>query len=248
MTKEAKKDIARLKRGEPVDYVIGWVDFLGCKIDLSMRPFIPRPETEYWVGKAIEDVKEKEGKRAIHCLDVFAGSGCIGIALLSRLPNAVVDFVEKEKAPLKQIAINTAMNNVDPLRYRIISEPQSGGETNLFIRSDMVSSLKKGERYDYIFANPPYIALTRKGKVQKSVLAWEPHAALFGKDDGLYFIELLLKEAKNHLTKEGTMYIEFDSPQKPAFSELLSRYGYANVRFFKDQYGKWRWVEISNKR
>lgn len=240
ITKEAGKDIARLKQGEPVDYVIGWVDFLGCRVDLSMRSFIPRPETEYWVGKAIEDInkfvfpfrsKMKSRKGVIRCLDVFAGSGCIGVALLSHLPDAVVDFAEQEEAPLKQIAINTALNKINPSRYRII-------------RSDMLSSLKASEHYDYIFANPPYIAEMRKADAQESVLTWEPHAALFAKDDGLSYIELLLKEAKHYLAKDGTMYIEFDTPQKPALSEMLARYGYANIRFCKDQYEKWRWAKI----
>jgi len=232
MTKQAKDDIRRLERGEPVDYVIGWVDFLGCRIDLSARPFIPRPETEYWVGKTIEDIQAAGTKKAIRCLDVFAGSGCIGMALLCHLPHALIDFAEKEGAELRQIEMNVKLNGIGGSRYQMI-------------QSDVCSSLERGRNYDYIFANPPYIAQKRKRSAQKSVLEWEPDAALFGKADGLYYITILLEEAKNYLAKEGKMYIEFDSPQKAQITSLLRHYGYAKTRFSKDQYGRWRWVEAS---
>jgi release factor glutamine methyltransferase len=231
LTLSAKKDIARLQKGEHVDYVIGFVNFLGCRIDLSLRPFIPRPETEYWVGQAIEDIKSKirDTKYKIRVLDLFAGSGCIGIAVLKHIPQAHVDFGEKNKQLLSQIRLNAKKNGIARTRHRII-------QTNIF--SGITG------RYDYIFANPPYVAEARKHKVQASVLKHEPREALFAGEDGLNYIRKFLKEAKNHLNPNGKIYMEFDSFQKQLIDRYLKKAGYSNWQFFKDQYGKWRFVVI----
>ena len=253
ITKEAEKDIARLKKGEHVDYVMGWMDFAGCRIDLSKRPLIPRPETENWTGKVIEDIQRshyafssrftpsaawgptrlgrKHSARAfsVRVLDLFAGSGCIGVAVLKHVPQARVDFAEKERGLLKQIKINAKLNGIASERYRVF-------------QSDVFSNIKG--KYDYILANPPYVAEARKAKVQKSVLKQEPHDAVFGGKDGLYYIRKFLKEAKGHLKPNGKIYMEFDSFQKQAIANLLKQFGYTRLEFFKDQYAKWRYARI----
>jgi release factor glutamine methyltransferase len=222
-TPEAEKDIARLEKGEHLDYVIGWVDFLGCKIDLSLRPLIPRPETEYWVEKAVKEIRE--GSRV---LDIFAGSGCIGIAVLKHT-DAVVDFAEKEKEFLEQIRINADLNGIGAKRYSIIP-------------SDIFSGIQR--KYDYILANPPYVAEERRGHVQESVLAQEPLGAVFGGKDGLQYTRKFLEQAKNHLVPGGVMYLEFDSQQKQKIGRFAEKFGYKKAEFRKDQYNKWRYARI----
>ena len=230
LTKTIKKDIERLKSGEPVDYLIGYVEFLGYKIDLSFQPLIPRVETEYWVKKALGDLK-KSKKKKISCIDIFAGSGCIGVAILHHQEKATVDFADLKKKFLKQIKINLKLNKIRPKRYRII-------------QSDVFCKIK--DKYDYIFANPPYIAPQRLKKVQKSVLKFEPRSSIFGGKDGLFFIKKFLKEAKEHLKKKGKIYLEFDSFQKPKIKEILKKFHYENYSIQKDQYGKWRYLIYEN--
>lgn len=233
LTPLAEKDIAQLQKGEHVDYVIGFVKFLGCKIDLSKGPLIPRPETEYWVGQAIQEVQKSNNCKRnvpVACLDVFSGSGCIGIAVLKRVPNTVVDFVEKDKRFCNQIVINVKINGINPKRYRVV-------------QSDIFSGVKN-KKYDYIFANPPYIAESRKNRVQASVLRHEPREALFAGKDGLDVIRSFLSEAKDFLLPGGKIYLEFDSFQKPLITKIMRSHNFHTFEFFKDQYGKWRYLKI----
>ncbi|HZX49523.1 MAG TPA: methyltransferase [Candidatus Paceibacterota bacterium] len=261
-TPEAEKDIARLKKGEHVDYVIGWVDFLGCKIDLSQQPLIPRPETEYWVGEVVEELRRgifrnrapysapygaeprpnptisqnpspplPTGATA-RILDIFAGSGCVGVAVLKHVPWARVDFAEKDKNLLKQIRINARLNGISSKRYRVL-------------QSDVFSGVKG--KYDYILANPPYVPESRKSRVQKSVLEQEPYHAVFGGKDGLQYIRKFLREAKKHVVPGGAVYLEFDSLQKAEVVKLAKAAGpdgTVGVEPCKDQYNKWRYARI----
>ncbi len=237
------RDVEELERGEPVDYIIDFVNFLGCKIDLSKRPLIPRPETEYWAEKAIEEIgKRKIENGDLRVLDIFSGSGCIGVAVLKAYPELVegVDFAEKEKRFCEQIKINCRINKINPKRYKII-------QSDIFAKAKggyAPHQNKFGTGYNYILANPPYVAEKRKKGVQKSVLKFEPKTAVFGGKDGLFYIKRFLAEAKKFLSPCGKIYMEFDSWQKLGIEKILKQNKYRNYGFFKDQFGKFRYVII----
>ncbi len=230
LTPSAKEDIKRLKKGEPLAYLIGNVPFLNCVIDLSARPLIPRSETEYWTEFAIKSIK-KHNPQA-RCLDIFAGSGCVGIAILKNVPEVQVDFAEIDKRFLRQTRLNLKLNKIQAIRYRLI-------------QSDIFKNISQAKKYDYILANPPYIAQRKKHLTQRSVLQYEPHKALFADKDGLKIIKAFLKDVKNYLTKDGKIYMEFDSWQKENIKAILNMYKYKKYKFFKDQYDKWRFVVVS---
>ena len=219
----------------PIVYKKGYTNFANCKIDLSSKPMIPRKETEFWVEKAIKDVVNVVNVgivESVKVLDIFAGSGCIGIAILKGLSRACrVDFSEIDKNSIKQIKLNLKINKINPARYSII-------------QSDIFRSFKDRNygKYDYIFANPPYIPLKNRHLVQKSVLDYEPHLALFGGGDGLFYIRKLLKSARRFLKPNGKIYLEFDHLQKNELKKLLKELNYKNYKIYKDQFKKWRWV------
>jgi len=221
------KDAARLKAGEPTDYIIGWTPFLRCRIDLSQKPFIPRPETEYWTEQFLREAGSRNYESGIQILDVFSGSGCVGIAAAKNLKRARVEFVDLNPKFVKQIKINLKLNK---LRGKIF-------------QSDGLSQIK--DEYDFILANPPYVPLKNKSKVSKEVLRYEPRAAVFGGPDGLRIIRKFIAGAKNHLRPSGEIWMEFDSKEKPAIAKLIRQAGYTKQEFHKDQYGRWRWVIFS---
>jgi release factor glutamine methyltransferase len=220
---------------QPIEYKKGYTNFANCKIDLSIKPMIPRKETEFWVKKVIQKLSRKTGSRfagKIDVLDIFAGSGCIGIAILKGLSRVCrVDFLEIDKNFIKQIKINLKLNKINPRKYRVI-------------QSDIFKNIKGG--FDYIFANPPYIPLKNKHLVQRSVYNFEPHLALFGGEDGLLYIRKFLRNARKFLKKNGKIYMEFDYSQKMELENLLKKLNYKNFRFCKDQFKKWRYVCIKN--
>ena len=241
MDKMAFADIARLRAGEPVDYVIGYKKFLGCKIDLRYKPLIPRDETEFWVQQVIKEIGTSDVPKlwdigSPEVLDMFAGSGCIGIAVLKNVLDSHCDFVDIDENCLKQIELNLKINKILKHRYRII-------KSDVF---HLLSTLGVDSRwYDCIFANPPYINRKDTKKVQKSALFFEPKKALFARDNGLFLIKKFFRQAKGYLAKKGKIYMEFGQSQKIDIERILKKFGYQDYKFYKDQFGKWRYVEIT---
>ncbi len=214
-------DLARLRAGEPLGYVIGWVPFLETRILLDSKPLIPRPETEYWVKEAI-DLIHAEGPKDGHFLDVCAGSGAIGIALLRHLPDAHVDFAELERRHHMTILKNLVENRIDQARARIF-----GGD--LFERV-------MGP-YDAILANPPYIDPALKGRVQDSVTMHEPAEALWGGQDGFEHVGRIIRDAIAHLRPKGLVFIEHEPEQIERIHESARFHRYDAFETRNDQYG-----------
>lgn len=213
----------------PKEYRRGWTRFLNCKIDLRKRVFIPRKETEFWVRKILKKLKKWQLGKKVKILDIFSGSGCIGIVLLKNLKNSFVDFVDIDKKAIEQIKINLKLNKISKNRYRIY-------QSNLFEKI-------KNKKYHFIFANPPYVAKERINEVQDSVILYEPKRAILGGKDGLFYIKKFLKEAKKHLKKEGEIFLEFDPLQTFEIEKILKKEGYTKVSFFCDQFNKFRFLQ-----
>lgn len=213
--KDFEKDVLLLKNGVPLAYLISWVSFLGNKIFLETKPLIPRPETEYWVQKAIECIKNS-GLSNPQVLDLCAGSGCIGIAVMKEIPEAHVDFVEIDSRHNKLIRKNIEVNNLSARPFGIFNG-------SLF---DQVT-----KKYDFILSNPPYIDPGQNTRVQKSVLNHEPYIALFAEDHGLLLIKQILKEGPKYLKEKGVIFVEHEPEQ----SEILHTI-FSTIQTFADQF------------
>ena len=215
--------------GEPKEYVDGWTEFLGCKIDLSKRPLIPRPETEFWVEKAVAEISSqgqssgKSGGLAFEpkVLDLFSGSGCIGIAVATRCPNTKVTLADKTN---------------------YISTPLP--KNAHFTQSDLFSKLSN--KYDFILANPPYVP---EGAGVGGIMKHEPHEAIYAGKDGLDVIRTFLEQAPTYLNKKGQIWMEFGNEQKEGVTNLLRAFNYYQgftCTFHRDQHNAWRYLVIVN--
>ena len=197
-----RADCARIDAREPWEYVLGYADFLGCRIDLSHRPMVPRDETAFWVERVI---KEWSGKESITALDAYAGSGNIGIALAKHLPTTHVTFNELDKNLLPQIAHSLELNGITASRATLIAGDSLENVTGTF---------------DIICANPPYVDPAGESEMDPEMY-YEPRIAFFGSADGFAHHRELIKEGKRYLTERGVLYGEFDMTQAGEIKKLL---------------------------
>ena len=217
------------KSALPDEYRQGFAIFCGCKIDLSRRVLIPRPETEFMVRRAIQDLAVK-GRRAPKVLDIFSGSGCAGIAVAKNIPGSSVDLSDIDPKALAQININLKINGIVADRTRVFE-------------SDIFDKIPAGTKYDAILANPPYVDPARIAEVQDSVLDHEPYRALFGGKEGVEVIARFLRAAKDFLEPGGFIYMEFDAQQTNAIKAMLDDNGYKRYAFLRDQFGQVRFIK-----
>ena len=218
--------IERLNNGEPVQYIVGNVDFYGNTITVNKNVLIPRFETEELVSKTIAYIKENFNKK-IDIVDLGTGSGCIAITLKKEL-DCNVDAVDISNDALEVAKQNAIDNNV---------------EIN-FINGDMLNPLNK--KYDCIISNPPYISYNEE--IMDIVKNNEPKNALYADNDGLYFYEEILKNASNYLKEEYIIAFEIGYTQGEKVIKLIDKY-LKNVKYRKekDMQGKDRFIFIIKK-
>ncbi len=219
-SKELVQDVLRLEAGEPLAYVIGWMPFLGLKLRLDSHPLIPRPETEWWTEVLIAHLLTKEPPLTV--LDLCAGSGAIGLAILPTCKHAHVSFAELSPLHSALIALNADENHID--------------KTRMTIRSGDLFTPYEGERFSVIASNPPYIPSSRS--LDESVLLYEPTDALYSGEDGLDIIRRIIAEAPEHLLPNGELWMECDIENIDAASALMKERGFTAVEIRTDLYGR----------
>lgn len=213
-------DLNRLKAGEPFEYILGYVDFLGAYIDLSMKPMIPRPETAFWVERAIAELKSLN--RPLRLADTFAGAGNVGLALLVNLPEATVEISELDKNLAPQIEKNLELNHITKDRAKVISASDIQGLTG---------------QYDAILAVPPYVPYEALPDLDPEMINHEPHLAFFAHDNGHEFHKLLIDHAYDLILPGGTLYMEADFDHNDAIKEMVATSRWSSLEFWPDPYG-----------
>ena len=223
-----RNDLARLADGEPLAYVIGWQPFLGLTVWLDSKPLIPRPETEWWTERFVGEMRKETGDKEIAVLDLCAGSGAIGCALLKELPEARVYFGEVDPAHEATIRKNIRENGLD--------------ESRADIRIGDLFEPFDGLAFDFIAANPPYVPSGRA--LPASVSDFEPHQALFADEDGLALIRRIAVELPRRLKHGGAAWIECDSAHAEEAKRLFEDAG-MSAAIIPDQYRAPRVIAVS---
>lgn len=196
--------IALLTQDIPLGYVLGYEWFYGYKMLVDENVLIPRSETEELVGYVLSDIDDYFVNPVV--ADVACGSGAIGIALAKELDQSVYATDISEGA-LEVAQKNATLNDVDLKIYQ----------------GDMLEPLvDRNIKLDVLVCNPPYIKNTEH--IQSSVLTYEPHVALFGGEDGLYFYRRVLENADKVLNEKAMIAFEIGFDIGDAVVELAKHY------------------------
>ena len=240
-----------LKQYRPIQHIIGYTDFCGCRIAVSPAVLIPRPETEEMVGwliaghsdaRSMNDrcsvvvqsnteqrlnnertTNEQQGK----LIDLCTGSGCIAIALKKAFPSADVTAVDISPAAL-EIALENAKNNGADIR---------------FMQTDVLNGVDGlNGSYGLIVSNPPYVMERERAQMQRNVLDYDPGLALFVPDDDpLRFYKAIANIAKQHLAHDGLLVVEINEALADETCEVIKAAGLVPT-VHDDFRGKHRWI------
>jgi len=217
--------VNRLLNHEPIQYIIGETEFCGLKFTVSPGALIPRAETEELVDWIIRD----EGETAWSLLDIGTGSGCIPIAIEKNTRLEIVEGWDISEEAL-ELARQNAARNDSKVKFSI---------QNIF----HPSGIPETARWDVIVSNPPYVLLEESALMEKNVVDYEPHVALFVPDnDPLIFYRAISQFAIVHLQLHGNLYFEINESQGGQVASLLSELGFTDIQLRKDLQGKERMI------
>ena len=218
--------LARLKKKEPVQYIIGETEFKDLLFKVNKYTLIPRPETEELVNWILNDLSDSPKK--IQLLDIGTGSGCIAISLAHYLLNANVSAIDISAQALNVAKENALLNNV---------------EIN-FIQQDVLKSKKSNIFFDIIVSNPPYVRMQEKVEMHDNVLEHEPEIALFVSDENpLLFYDAIAEFAIEHLGEGGFLYFEINQYLPEETKQLMLTKGFTQVELRKDIFGNFRMLK-----
>lgn len=235
-SEELDNCIERRLKGEPLQYIIGFVNFYGLRIRVGKGVLIPRPETELLVEevlrtgignrKSASDSAGAPGK--VRILDLCTGSGCIALAIAAHMTHAGVYAVDISDIALEYAGENAGINGIGNVTFL---------KGHLF---EPVRDLK----FHIIVSNPPYIKSADIPYLQEEIRMWEPIEALDAGEDGLDYYREIIANLETCLLDRGRCFLEIGFDQRDALEALAGQYGFRSS-FRKDFAGHYRIMELS---
>lgn len=206
--------VKRRSEGEPLQHLLGTVEFFDSEFVSDERALIPRPETE---GLVEQVIKSYGAQAPGSVLDVGTGSGCIGLSLAKAWPQAEVTLID-----VSEDALELARLNAERLQLPAVK----------LFRSHLFEKLE-GARFDLIIANLPYIPSGEIAELSREVKR-DPILALDGGDDGLDLIRDLIAQSPEHLNSSGRLVLEFHHDQAKKVTEYLQNAGFEGIQITSD--------------
>ena len=221
----------QLKNQKPIQYILQETYFYGLPFYVDENVLIPRPETEELVELIISKNLNFQQSNNLKILDIGTGSGCIACALAKNIPNASVFAIDVSEKAIEVAKRNAILNEVEVT----------------FLQKNILEMDDLKQQFDIIVSNPPYVRHLEKAEINKNVLEYEPHLALFVEDnDALLFYRKIAVLAKKSLSPNGQLYFEINQYLGSATVELLESYGFKNVKLIKDIYSNDRMISCDN--
>jgi release factor glutamine methyltransferase len=210
----------RIENGEPLQYVIGQVDFWGLNLKCDPRALIPRPETELLVEEILSS--RIWDKKPATVVDVGTGTGCIVLTLAQQHPDANFKAVDVSSVALELAQENARLNGLEG--------------AILWLENDLLEGFA-AESANAAVANLPYIATDDWKALSPSVRDHEPQSALESGPGGMELITQLATQARYVLMPGGMLFLEFGYDQGAAVAECLDKLGYQNIQIKHDLAG-----------
>ena len=211
--------VERLLEDEPLAYVLGEWEFYGLTLHVNRNVLIPRDDTVAVASLAInQGIFLPEAPRI---LDLCTGSGCIGLAVASRIKDARVTL-----ADISRDALTVAKSNI--VRHKL------SGRVSTIQADALKPAPAVLGKFDMIISNPPYITGQEMTELDRSVADYEPHLALFGGTDGLDFYRAIAENYRNAIKPGGFLAFEFGDDQGDDVCRILEENGYTILERSRD--------------
>jgi release factor glutamine methyltransferase len=216
--------VRRRAQREPLQYVIGEVEWFGLKLKVDRRALIPRPETE----RLAELVTQLVTTPPARVMDLGTGSGALALGLARHWPEAVVTAVDRSVEALALARENAVALALD-------------GRVS-FVESDWFSLAPAGAEYDLIVSNPPYLSEEETAKAEPEVREHEPHGALVSPEQGIADLSKIVQTAHHFLTPGGLLALETGVAHHAELLGLCSKAGFSRSESKQDLAGRDRFV------
>lgn len=215
----------KLAQHTPIQHILGEAEFYSLPFYVNRHVLIPRPETEElvdWIVKSHPDPSQKR------LLDMGTGSGCIPISVQKHRPTWHTEGID-----ISEKALETAVKN-----------GERNGVKTLFWRANMLNMPKMAQKWDIMVSNPPYVCESERVEMERHVLEFEPHEALFvPEEEPLRFYKAVVEFAKAHLAEKGELYFEINRIFGEESVALMRANGFTEVELRKDLSGNDRMVK-----